>query len=143
MIPQILKLFILFPKSTFQTLKNQTWLISNFHLKSWLLRILRANVKNVNKQRWILSWKKSKKMQSVRTAFVSLQKSLLQPTKNVVSINSQRTYVRNFWEENNDYKGIPGHTRNPPKMFGYTRSKRNVSSHVLHTVRNLHFLSKN
>ena len=69
-------------------------------------------------------------MQSVRTAFVSLQKSLLQPTKNVVSINSQRTYVRNFWEENNDYKGIPGHTRNPPKMFGYTRSKRNVSSHV-------------
>jgi len=65
-------------------------------------------------------------MQSVRTAFVSLQKSLLQPTKNVVSINSQRTYVRNFWEENNDYKGIPGHTRNPPKMFGYTRSKRNM-----------------
>ena len=70
------------------------------------------------------------KMQSFRTAVVSLQKSLL-PAKNVVSINSQRTYVRNFWAENNDYKGIHGHTRNLPKQYGYTRTKRNVSSPVL------------
>jgi len=64
-------------------------------------------------------------MQSFRTAVVSLQKSLL-PAKNVVSINSQRTYVRNFWAENNDYKGIHGHTRNLPKQYGYTRTKRNM-----------------
>ena len=64
-------------------------------------------------------------MQSLRTAVVSFQ-NFLAPT-NVVSLNIQRTYVRNFWAKNNDYKGIPGIKRNPPKMYGYTYSKRNVS----------------
>ena len=64
-------------------------------------------------------------MQSLRTTVVSFQ-NFLAPT-NVVSLNIQRTYVRNFWAKNNDYKGIPGIKRNPPKMYGYTYSKRNVS----------------
>ena len=76
-------------------------------------------------------------MQSLRTALVSFQ-NFLAPT-NVVSLNIQRTYVRNFWAKNNDYKGIPGIKRNPPKMYGYTYSKRNVSfqnksfSDLIHT----------
>ena len=87
-------------------------------------------------------------MQSLRTAVVSFQ-NFLAPT-NVVSLNIQRTYVRNFWAKNNDYKGIPGIKRNPPKMYGYTYNKRNVSfienttkKLVFHIGSKSNFLSRN
>ena len=65
-------------------------------------------------------------MQAVRTTISTFQ-SFLAP-KNVINSTFTRNYVRAFWAQNNDYKGIPGHTRNPPKMYGYTKSQRNVST---------------
>jgi len=35
-------------------------------------------------------------------------------------VNVARSYVKAFWEENNDYKGMHGHMRPPPKRGGYT-----------------------
>jgi hypothetical protein len=44
------------------------------------------------------------------------------------TVNVERSYVKAFWAQNNDYKGLKGHTRNPPKMGGYTlNSTRKVS----------------
>ena len=59
-------------------------------------------------------------MQTLRSTFSSISSKFLLTRPNIQVIQGNRSYVRSFWAENNDYKGIPGNVRNPPKRGGYT-----------------------
>ena len=59
-------------------------------------------------------------MQSIFSRFSQISLSLLsRPTGTSPLVNVTRSYVKAFWEENNDCKGIHGHVRNPPKRGGH------------------------
>ena len=67
-------------------------------------------------------------MQTLRSTFSSISSKFLLTRPNIQVIQGNRSYVRSFWAENNDYKGIPGNVRNPPKRGGHTlNSTRKVS----------------
>ena len=67
-------------------------------------------------------------MQSLRSSFISIGFNFLSTKSKLPTVNVERSYVKAFWAPNNDYKGLKGHTRNPPKMGGYTlNSTRKVS----------------
>ena len=67
-------------------------------------------------------------MQSLRSSFISIGLNFLSTTSKLPTVNVERSYVKAFWAQNNEYKGLKGHTRNPPKMGGYTlNSTRKVS----------------
>ena len=67
-------------------------------------------------------------MQALRSSFLSISSKFLFPRSNIQLIEANRSYVRSFWVENNDYKGIPGNVRNPPKRGGHTlNNTRKVS----------------
>lgn len=59
-------------------------------------------------------------MQSLRSSFISIGFNFLSTKSKLPTVNVERSYVKAFWAQNNDYKGLKGHTRNPPKMGGYT-----------------------
>ena len=67
-------------------------------------------------------------MQSLRSSALSMAVNFLSTKSKLPTVNVERSYVKAFWLPNNDYKGLKGHTRNPPKMGGYTmNSTRKVS----------------
>merc|ERR1712083_266848 len=75
--------------------------------------------------------KLTSKMQALRSSFLSISSKFLFPRSNIQLIEANRSYVRSFWVENNDYKGIPGNVRNPPKHGGHTlNSTRKIKREV-------------
>merc|ERR1711971_1144891 len=66
-------------------------------------------------------------------ALVSYQSAsiFLSTTSKLPAVNVERSYVKAFWAQNNEYNGLKGHTRNPPKMGGYTlNSTRKIKREV-------------
>ena len=63
-------------------------------------------------------------MQSICLKLPMLSTSCFFNRPTVPLVNISRSYVKAFWEENNNYKGLRGHVIPPPKRGGYTLNSR-------------------
>ena len=66
-------------------------------------------------------------MQSIQRCFSTLTSSFLRPSPVTREYNSVRSFVKNFWEKNNDSKNMLPHKKSSRKVNGVGISNNAVS----------------